>query len=252
MPWADMHCHLDLMDNAEFIAAQAAERGLDIFDATVTPEHALSDATSLAEYQNVHVACGLHPWWITDDLNEAILAQLKLQARNARFIGEVGLDFSAAHQRFQTQQVLVFEALLATCSTHPMPERVLSIHAVQSVTTVLDLLERYGTCSHATCIMHWFSGTSDELTRARKMGCYFSVSEHMLKSKRGRAYAQAIEADRLLLETDYPPNPPALSSAQELIDSLSRTLEILASLRHESQQQLEELTWCNSERLLRA
>ena len=31
---------------------------------------------------------------------------------------------------------------------------------------------------------------------------FFSVGPHMLASKRGRAYAQAIPRDRLLLETD--------------------------------------------------
>ena len=245
-----MHCHLDLMANAEFVAAQAAQWELDILSCTVLPEHAAADGVTFARSPHIHVACGLHPWWITDALDEAAVAQLMLQARTAQLIGEVGLDFSGAYEAHRTQQVLVFEELLQVCSTHPLPGRVLSIHAVRSATTVLDILERYQVPKQAACIFHWFSGTSDELTRARKAGCYFSVNERMLATKRGRAYTQAIERDRLLLETDFPPQQGELGSAHEIVDSLSRTLDTLAELRGEDRKMLGERIYDTSMGLL--
>lgn len=226
------------MANAEFVAAQAPACELDILACTVLPEHAAAASIALARNSRIHVACGLHPWWVNDAMDEASVAQLALQARTARFIGEVGLDFSAAYEPYRTQQVLVFEELVRACSARLLNGRLLSIHAVRAAGTVLDILERYQAPRHAACIFHWFSGTSDDLTRARKAGCYFSVNERMLATKRGRAYVQAIERDRLLLETDFPPQQGALMSAQEIVDSLSRTLDMLAELRGEDRDKL--------------
>ena len=47
----------------------------------------------------------------------------------------------------------------------------------------------------------------------RRVGCYFSVNPRMLQSKRGRAYAQAISADRLLLRPTSLRHPGAPWSA---------------------------------------
>ena len=90
------------------------------------------------------------------------------------------------------------------------------------------------------CIIHWFSGTSDQLTRARRAGCYFSVNPRMLGSKRGRAYAQAIPADRLLLETDEPASAGAPWSAARVRKLLEETLAQLAALRGDDPAELRE------------
>lgn len=78
------------------------------------------------------------------------------------------------------------------------------MHAVNAAAAVLDLLEEHGTTDRHTVIFHWFSGTSDDLTRALADGCYFSAGPRMLVSRRGREYARQIPLDRLLLETDMP------------------------------------------------
>ena len=83
-----------------------------------------------------------------------------------------------------------------------------------------------------TIIFHWFSGTSDEFVRARIAGCYFSVNERMLATKRGREYARQIPLDRLLLETDAPAEPDAETSARQLVDSLIRVSEVIAALKN--------------------
>ena len=78
-------------------------------------------------------------------------------------------------------------------------------------------------------ILHWFSGTSDELTRARRLGCYFSLNA-CWKRNEGRAYARAVSADRLLLETDEPPHE-GLRGTRRLSD-LVCTQRSTRSLRH--------------------
>ncbi|MBC2681010.1 hypothetical protein GSS87_01000 [Corynebacterium sp. 4HC-13] len=96
----------------------------------------------------------------------------------------------------------------SNCSSAPHVPYVLSIHAVRASSAVIDILEelhigRYNVAP----IIHWFSGTSDELTRFIALGGYISVNHRMLATKRGRAYARQIPVERLLIETDLPESP---------------------------------------------
>ena len=126
----------------------------------------------------------------------------------------------------------------------------ISIHAVRSAGAVLDVLESHGLLipnpNSPAIIFHWFSGTSDELARARNAGCNFSVNERMLASKRGREYARQIPLDRLLLETDAPAEPNTETSAQSLIRSLARTSMRIASLKNCDTKHIESAVLANA------
>ena len=126
----------------------------------------------------------------------------------------------------------------------------ISIHAVRSAGAVLDVLESHGllipNSDSPAIIFHWFSGTSDELARARNAGCSFSVNERMLASKRGREYARQIPLDRLLLETDAPAEPNTETSAQSLIRSLTRTSMRIASLKNCDAKHIESAVLANA------
>lgn len=120
----------------------------------------------------------------------------------------------------------------------------------RSAGAVLDVLESHGLLipnpDSPAIIFHWFSGTSDELTRARNAGCYFSVNERMLATKRGREYARQIPLDRLLLETDAPAEPNTETSAQSLIRSLTRTSERITSLKNCDAKRIESIVLTNA------
>lgn len=194
---------------------------------------------------------GLHPWWLADGrCGPAEVDLLCEVAAQKRYIGEVGLDFSA---RFAGSEPLQIQALIRLCDTlvqHPLTGRVISIHAVRSAGTVLDALESHGLLipnpDSPVIIFHWFSGTSDELVRARNAGCYFSVNERMLASKRGREYARQIPLDRLLLETDAPAEANTETSAQSLIRSLARTSKRIASLKNCDAKHIESAVLANA------
>jgi hypothetical protein len=53
-------------------------------------------------------------------------------------------------------------------------------------------------------VLHWFTGTPEELRNAVAAGCWFSVGPAMLKSEAGRARAAAMPRHRVLTETDGP------------------------------------------------
>ena len=228
----DMHCHLDRMTNADEVAREAAADGIALFCTTVSPTDTLAAQARFGTMPNIRVGVGLHPWWITDGrCGEIEIEQAAQLAAASRFIGEMGLDFGPRYAANAQRQLDALEAIARACAGHPVEGRVLSIHAVRSAGEALDVFERHGLTAIAHCIFHWFSGTSDQLTRALDAGCFFSVSERMLATKRGREYARQIPLDRLLLETDVPDPLDTPYSAGQIESSLMRALHELARIR---------------------
>lgn len=247
----DAHCHLDLMAHPDAVADEATALGLGLFDCGVDPRDFAAAKTRASHHPNIIAGSGLHPWWLADGRCSAPEIDLLCEvAAQERFIGEIGLDFSARFAGSEPLQIQAFGRLCDTLAQHPLARRVISIHAVRSAGTVLDVLESHGLLipnpDSPFIIFHWFSGTSDELVRARDAGCYFSVSERMLATKRGREYARQIPLDRLLLETDAPAEPDAETSVQSLIRSLTRASMRIASLKNCDAKHIETAVLANA------
>ena len=156
----------------------------------------------------------------------------------SRFVGEIGLDFSGGRMATAPQQQEAFDWIIQSCAEHPVTGRAISIHSVRAASEALDTLQRFDMPHNSTCIFHWFSGTSDELARARALGCYFSVNARMLATKRGREYARQIPLDKLLLETDAPKELGDPGDAQALAGELTQTLDVLDDIRKERKELL--------------
>lgn len=247
----DAHCHLGLMSDPNAVVREAITMGLGIFDCGVDPRDFATANKHASISPNVIAGVGLHPWWIADGRCGAAEVDLLCDlAIRERFIGEVGLDFSPRFAGTEGIQAQAFERLCQTLSQSPLHGRALSIHAVHAAGTALDILESNGLLkdipNSPTIIFHWFSGTSDELVRARSVGCYFSVNKRMLATKRGREYARQIPLNRLLLETDAPAEPDAETSARQLIDSLIRASEVIAALKNCSAESVKSVVLENS------
>lgn len=247
----DTHCHLDLMAHPNAVADEATALGLGLFDCGVDPRDFASVHGRTRRPPTVIKGIGLHPWWLADGrCGPAEVNLLCEVATQERYIGEVGLDFSARFAGSEPLQIQAFNRLCDTLVQHPLTGRVISIHAVRSAGAVLDVLESHRLLipnpDSPAIIFHWFSGTSDELARVRNAGCYFSVNERMLTSKRGREYARQIPLDRLLLETDAPAESNTETSAQSLIRSLTRTLERIATLKNCDIQHIESAVLANA------
>lgn len=225
----DLHCHLDFDPDTRAAAQVLAELCIGAFSTTVTPEGYERARGLLEPFGNVRVGLGLHPWWIADGrLGPQDVALFERLAKDERFIGEVGLDFGRDRAATRDMQVAAFERVARACASGG---KVLSIHAVKAAGEALDVLERAGALVGNACIFHWFSGASDELQRAVRAGCFFSINPRMLASKRGRAYAQAVPAERLLLETDAPSQAGERYDAPAEAARLAAMLEALADLR---------------------
>lgn len=233
----DAHCHLDLMARPDAVADEATALGLVLFDCGVDPHDFARAKKRACGRSNIFAGIGLHPWWLADGRRGPAEVNLLCEvAAQERLIGEVGLDFSARFAGSEPLQVQAFDRLCDALVQHPLAGRVISIHAVRSAGTVLDVLGSHELLTPSpdspAIIFHWFSGTSNEFVRARNAGCYFSVNERMLATKRGREYARQIPLDRLLLETDAPAEPQADASAQQLITSLKSASRHIAELKN--------------------
>lgn len=227
---ADMHCHLDFSSDMAALARLAQAHGVAAFSNTVTPEGYLAARDALAGFPNVRTGVGLHPWWVADGRCGAEQVELACQLiQKTRFVGEVGLDFAPRREDTFETQLDAFERIVDACCAQG--GKVISIHAVRSATTVLDVLERHHATRSNACILHWFSGSSQELARARELGCHFSVNPNMLATKRGRAYARQIPPERLLLETDLPEEGEVAAQAGPAwIAQLERAAELLGEI----------------------
>lgn len=239
------------MSDPNAIVLEAATMGLELFDCGVDPRDFAAAYERASSSPNVIAGLGLHPWWIADGrCGTAEINLLCEVAAQERLIGEVGLDFSARFAGSEPLQIQAFDRLCDALVQHPLAGRVISIHAVRSAGTVLDALESYGLLTLSpnspAIIFHWFSGTSNEFVRARNAGCYFSVNERMLATKRGREYARQIPLDRLLLETDAPAEPQADASARQLITSLKSASLHIAELKNCVVESAESIVLDNS------
>ena len=247
----DTHCHLDLMLGPDAAASESAALGLGLFDCGVDPRDFAAAKKRAGRYPNIIAGAGLHPWWLADGrCGPAEVNLLCEVAAQERHIGEVGLDFSARFAGSEPLQIRAFDRLCDTLVQRSLAGRVISIHAVRSAGAVLDVLESHGLLipnpDSPVIIFHWFSGTSDELVRARNAGCYFSVSERMLATKRGREYVRQIPLDRLLLETDAPFDQQSNTSAQQLVASLKSTSRHIAELKNYAAESIESIVLDNS------
>ena len=208
----DSHIHLDFMEGAHEIALRAAELERKLLANSISPYGFMKLRMRFPGNPWIKPALGFHPWWVAAGvLQPADLLLFERLAPEAPFIGEVGLDFMGPRKESAQDQLDAFDRIIEACvqplacpSATERHQRVISIHAVKSAAVVLDVLERWDATSDNACIFHWFTGSSDELQRAISLGCFFSVGERMLRSKKGRAYVNAIPPERILLETDAP------------------------------------------------
>jgi len=222
----DAHIHLDFIVNGEEVASDAETVGARLLSATVTPSGFRMAQSRFSAFGNVTVGLGLHPWWVEHASDADLLLEL---LDEVTLVSEVGLDFGKRHRTTHDEQLRAFTRIARACAE--AGGKTLSIHSVHAASETLDVLEKTGVLDSCACIFHWFTGPSDQLKRAREAGCWFSVGERMLVTGKGREYVKAISADRLLLETDAPPEQGQAYSFVELQASLNRVSRGVARIK---------------------
>lgn len=177
---------------------RVAQQNVFTLVVSTSPRAWLATSKVFAGYPNIKVALGLHPEIAVAKASEKdLLVSLVSQAE---FIGEIGLDGSPRFRQSMVLQRSILDAVLAECER--VGGRVMSLHSRGAADQVLDALNAHPKAG--TPVLHWFSGTKKQLSRAINHGAWFSVGPSMVASEKGRQLTAAMPASRVLLETDGP------------------------------------------------
>lgn len=230
MRLVDMHMHLGFAQDTRVFARHLEEDGVAAFSNTVTPGEYEMLEMSIGEDASLRLGLGLHPWWVESaTLLNDMLAIFDSQLDNTLFIGEIGLDFYGKHEATRELQLEAFSHIASACSRKT--GLLLSLHSVRAERELIDVLESSGCARSCTCVLHSYSGPSDQLKRAIGLGCLFSVGPRMLSTKKGREYARILPQEALLIETDLPEEADGDCDSCQIVNSLQETLSKLSLIR---------------------
>jgi TatD DNase family protein len=116
----------------------------------------------------------------------------------AKYIGEVGLDFS--REGFSTKEIQIksFEFVLDCIRTK---NKILSLHSRRAEKEMLEMLTEKGI---ENAIFHWYSGSLNVLRSIVNSGFFFSINSAMIQSDNGKKIISEIPKELILTETDFP------------------------------------------------
>jgi TatD DNase family protein len=199
-PLVDYHCHLDLYGDHEVVFGAARTSGAEIFAVTTTPLAWARNNELSGGAPNLRIGLGLHPQLIGKPV--ADLKVFSELVKDARFIGEVGLDAGPIYYKSLEAQKDSFSEVLRLCAA--AAPKILSLHCVRAHKQLFDLIDRHWHDSAGTLVLHWFSGGQIDAKRALERGCYFSINPATESSATGSRVLEILPIDRLLTETDGP------------------------------------------------
>lgn len=193
----DTHCHLDLYPDPASLLRSVEAAGIYTIAVTNAPS-VFSHTKQLTEKSRyVRAAIGLHPELVKTHAHERPLFWQHLA--ETRYVGEVGLDHVTTDTADRSLQREVFAEVLEHCAA--IGGKILTVHSRRAASTVIDMV---GRDFPGVVILHWFSGSLREASRAADNGLYFSVNPAMTRSKSGQALIERLDPDRVLTETDGP------------------------------------------------
>lgn len=194
----DFHVHLDLYPDPQDVVRRCIDIGAHVLSVTTTPSAFAGTQALAINAPRIRTALGLHPQIAGERHGELPLFARLLPT--ARYVGEIGLDGGSEFGGTWSKQVEIFTTILGLCAREG--GRVFSVHSRRAVSEVLDAIERQN--SAGTAVLHWFSGTPRELSRAISLGCWFSIGPAMLAGAKGQKLVAAMPRERVLTESDGP------------------------------------------------
>ncbi|TAM95613.1 MAG: TatD family deoxyribonuclease [Rhizobiaceae bacterium] len=198
--WVDFHCHVDLYEDHAAVIAECDRERVATLAVTTTPKAWPRNRELAAKSAHVRIALGLHPQLVAERENELPIFERYLA--DARYVGEVGLDAGPRFYRSFPAQERVFERVLRACAEQG--GKILTVHSIRTASKVLNHIERALPQDRGRVVLHWFTGTAAEASRAVALGCYFSINGEMLRSPKHRNLVGSLPLDRLVTETDGP------------------------------------------------
>lgn len=190
----DTHFHLDYYKNHKEIYSLINELEQYTLCMTNAPGVYVSCKKMYQETKYLKFALGFHP--NSENLSYKDFNDFLYLANSARYIGEVGLDYSNRKALPKEFQYMVFDKIVELSAEK---DKVLSVHLRRSEDDAINIIKRY---YPKKCIIHWFNGSNKQLAELIELNCYFSINCNMATNK--RLNLKSIPKDRILVESDGP------------------------------------------------
>ena len=188
----DTHLHLDCCKNHQEIYRKINESKQYTLCVTNTPEAFERCISFYPETKYVKFALGFNPQCVVETKFDSF--KFMKNIKKARYIGEVGLDFTKPYVQYKEEQIKIFDFI---CKIAANNNRIMSVHSRGAEEEVLEILERNNV---RRAILHWYTGEVGLIERIIEDGYYFSVNSRMIKKES----IYFLNKYRILTETDAP------------------------------------------------
>jgi TatD DNase family protein len=200
----------------------------------------------------IHLAFGLHPWWVASQSEGNVISalkQLENELGKARCLGELGLDFLPQFKSKAQVQKEVFRAQLILNEKFKKP---LILHIVQAHSEAIHTLKEF---RHQRGLVHAFSEGKEVLRQYLDLGFLISVGGAVTRKgyQKLKESLSFIPPERLVIETDAPDQTPEVAGFSKGIRNEPCTLVPIAEAISQIRKDLSpEALLDSSSRNLRA
>jgi TatD DNase family protein len=200
------------------------------------------------KYPEVYATVGVHPN-DAPKADDSTFADLRAVMRHpkVRAIGEIGLDFHWGVPKQVQTRVFIVQLEIAAQARMPVV-----IHTREAWTETMDVLRKHWAGTGLPCVMHCFTGNSDQAKECLELGFYLAFGGVSTFPRAGsiRDAAKLVPQKRLLLETDAPYLAPVPYRGKRNEPSfVSYTAQVIAKERGISTDQLAAETSQNFVRI---
>ena len=193
----DTHLHLDLFTEPKKLIEAIENQKIYTIAVTNLPQVFLNTQKLCEGLKYIRPALGYHPELVYKFNNQFELFYELLD--ETRYIGEIGIDNMRKTVDDFNSQKLIFEKIIDACAEKK--DKILTIHSRRAEKEVISII---GNHFPGNVILHWYSGSINDLEAAICNGFYFSINSAMTQSKNGSNIIKRIPIDKMLLESDSP------------------------------------------------
>ncbi len=252
----DSHCHLDALDYenlheniGDVIAKARAQDVKHLLAVGVTLGRFEKAYDSLSQFDEISLACGIHPLDIEDEKIDFSRLRRLVQDKKVIALGEMGLDYYYSEVN-KNEQCQIFAEQIQIANEVNKP---IIVHTRQARADTLALLkENYA--EHCGGVIHCFTENWEMARAALDLGFYISISGIITFKNADdlREVVRKVPLDRLLVETDSPYLAPVPYRGKQNQPAYSRQVcEYVAMLKGVKVEDFAQITTQNFERLFK-
>ncbi|MGC6247648.1 YchF/TatD family DNA exonuclease [Bisgaard Taxon 45] len=252
----DSHCHLDALDyenlhnSVDDVVNKALARDVKhLLAVGVTLTRFEQIYATLAKFDNVSLACGVHPLDLDDEPFDADRLLRLANDPKVVAIGETGLDYyySADNKTIQ-QDIFATQIQIANQLNKPV-----IVHTRSAREDTIRILTE-NQADKCGGVLHCFTENWEMAKKGLDLGLYISLSGIITfkNAEALREVARLVPLDRLLVETDSPYLAPVPYRGKQNQPAYVREVcEYVATLKGLSFEQFAQITTQNFERLFK-